>query len=418
MKKPQPLNPSYSTYDAGIHATESRDPAYTEGDDIPGQEFRKFMNFDDALPDYEPVASQTLLLQDSQVDRAYALSQRCTDPTKRWSIYQNALAVEGFTQWLAKKQPASHLKLDRCHISEPTMPDGTTAAEHLSLNGFEICVVAVPSFPDEVVAMPTSVIDEISAHFYVTVAIYEELRQVSVQSFLRWDDLKKHQGTKLATNRDGSYALPNEWFNGELDRLLQYLDLASAETERLPQVASSPSPALRQLLVEPAMEMGKWLKAQWQDLEEQAGWLLMPQWQTAGAMRGAGQTADEFVKVIQDLNHQGVAIQTDARAAYRTVQLGGLPLDLCVLTAPRPKDEWSLLLIVKPLAGQTLPTGLQLEISDGHQVLVHCRVEAADAPGALYGQVAGELGEQFDVTLSQMDGTALILPPFAWSLAG
>jgi hypothetical protein len=37
---------------------------------------------------------------------------------------------------------------------------------------------------------------------------------------------------------------------------------------------------------------------------------------------------------------------------------------------------------------------------------------------ALYGQVAGELGEQFDVTLSQMDGTALLLPPFAWSLAG
>jgi hypothetical protein len=413
MKKPQPFDPSYDAYYDSTGATGSGNPTYT-GNAICEKEFPN-VDFDDLLPDYEPVAAHTFALEDRQVDRAYALSQRCTDPTKRWSIYQNALAIEGFTQWLAQKRPHSHLKLDRCRISEPTHPDGTTAAEHLSLNGFDICVVAVPSFPDQVVAMPKSIIDEISTHFYVTVAIYEELRQVSVQSFLRWDDLKKHQGTQLATNRDGSYALPNEWFNGELDRLLQYLDLASAQTERLPQVATAP-PALRQLLVEPALEMGKWLKEQWQDLEEKAGWLLMPQWQTAGAMRGAGQTADEFVKVIQDLNHQGLAIQTDARAAYRTVQLGSQPLDLCVLTAPQTQDEWSLLLIVKPPAGQTLPTGFKLEISDGHQVLVQRQVES-DAPGAIYAQVAGELDEQFDVTLSQMDGTALLLPPFAWSLA-
>jgi hypothetical protein len=29
----------------------------------------------------------------------------------------------------------------------------------------------------------------------------------------------------------------------------------------------------------------------------------------------------------------------------------------------------------------------------------------------------GELDEQFEVTLSQPDGTALLLPPFVWQLA-
>jgi Protein of unknown function (DUF1822) len=373
--------------------------------------------FDHALmPDYEPLTGQVLVLDDAMVDRAYALSQRSLDRTKRWSIYLNGLAVEAFQQWLKQERPEFTLQLNGCKINEPDRPDGTTAAENLHLNGFNLCVVAVPSLPDSVVSLPRSVLEPIQSHFYVTIAIYEELRQATVQSFVRWDDLKKQDLTHLHTNRDGSYALPTEWFNSELDRLLLYL--TCAEPEALPTHGSL---SLRQLLVQPAVELGNWVKQQWQELEEQAGWLLMPEWQMAGALRSSASTAttrtsDDFVKVLQDLASQGVDLPANGRAAYRTVQLGAMPLDLCVLTAPLGEKEWSLLLLVKPQADQMLPGGLQLQIGDGQSILVQQQVNG-DEKGSLYAQIVGDLDEQFEVTLSQPDGTALLLPPFVWQLA-
>ncbi|NJM46475.1 MAG: DUF1822 family protein [Alkalinema sp. RU_4_3] len=373
--------------------------------------------FDHALmPDYEPLTGSVLVLDDAMVDRAYALSQRSGDRTKRWSIYLNGLAVEAFQAWLKQERPELTLDLNQCKISEPDRPDGTTAAENLQLNGFNLCVVAIPSLPDSVVSVPRSVIEPIQSHFYVTIAIYEELRQASVQSFIRWDDLKKQDLTRLATNRDGSYALPTQWFNSELDRLLLYL--ACAEPEALP---TSSSPSLRQLLVQPALQLGNWAKQQWQELEEQAGWLLIPEWQMAGALRSSGsslgtRTSDDFVKVLQDLAGQGVELPCNGRAAYRTVQLGAMPLDLCVLTAPLGEKEWSLLLLVKPQDHQMLPAGLELQIGDGQSVLVQQQVKGAEK-GSLYAQIVGEFDEQFEVTLSQPDGTALLLPPFVWQLA-
>jgi hypothetical protein len=412
----------YATYSDAIGASICGKSAYTGGvipnEGVPDREFNPMTaQFDHAIiPDYEPLTGQVLALDDATVDRAYALSQRSGDRTKRWSIYLNALALEAFQQWLKQERPEFSPKLNGCKINEPDRPDGTTAAEHLQINGFDLCVVAVPSLPDTVVSLPRNVVDQIQSHFYVTIAIYEELRQASVQSFLRWDELKKQDLKHLETNRDGSYALPTQWFNPELDRLLLYL--ACAEPEALPAANSS---SLRQLLVQPAVELGNWVKQQWQELEEQAGWLLMPEWQMAGALRSSGsslgtKTSDAFVKVLQDLAGQGVELPANARAAYRTVQLGAVPLDLCVLTAPLGEKEWSLLLLVKPQADQILPAGLQLQIGDGQSILVQQQVQGGDR-GSLYAQIVGELDEQFEVTLSQPDGTALLLPPFVWQLA-
>jgi hypothetical protein len=412
----------YATYSDAIGASICRDSAYTGGviptEGVPDREFNPMTaQFDHALiPDYEPLTGQILALDDAMVSNAYALSQRASASTKRWSIYLNALAVEAFQSWLKQERPEFSLKLNGCKINEPDHPDGTTAAEHLQINGFDLCIVAVPSLPDTVVSLPRNVVDQIQSHFYVTIAIYEELRQATVQSFIRWDELKHHDLTDLDTNRDGSYALPTQWFNPELDRLLLYL--ACAEPEALP--TASPPLSMRQLLVQPAVELGNWVKQQWQELEEQAGWLLMPEWQMAGALRSSGsslttKTSDDFVKVLQDLAGQGVDLPSQARAAYRTVQLGTVPLDLCVLTAPLGEKEWSLLLLVKPQADQMLPVGLQLQIGEGQSVLVEQQVQQGDK-GSLYVQIVGELDEQFEVTLSQPDGTALLLPPFVWQL--
>jgi Protein of unknown function (DUF1822) len=418
----QLFKPLYATCSDAIGASNGGNSAYTGNDvvlteGVPDREFNAMTaQFDQAL-DYEPLTGQVLALDDAMVDRAYTLSQRALDRTKRWSIYLNALAVEAFQSWLQQSRPEFALQLNSCKIAEPERPDGTTAAEHLQINGFDLCIVAVPSLPDTVVSLPRHVVDQIQSHFYVTIAIYEELRQASVQSFLRWDELKKQDLKHLETNRDGSYALPAQWFNPELDRLLLYL--ACAEPEALPQATTR---SMRQLLVQPATVLGNWVKQQWQELEEQAGWLLMPEWQMAGALRSSTsslreKTGDAFVKVLQDLANQGVDLpQQNARAAYRTVQLGTMPLDICVLTAPLGEQEWSLLLVVKPQEDQALPAGLQLQIGDGQTVLVQQQVQEAEK-GSLYAQIVGELDEQFEVTLAQPDGTALLLPPFVWQLA-
>lgn len=198
----------------------------------------------ETILDYEPLPGPVLTLDDTQVDRAYSLSQAESDRTKQWSIYLTALAVEAFQQWITEQRlteqwltdsrPELQLERDRCHIAPPDRPDGTTAAQNLSINGFTLTLLAVPSFPDTVVSVPRSLIDKIDTHFYITIALYEELRQAKIQSFLRWDCLKQHlkqqAPSNLEINRDGSYAIPTKWFNSELDRLLLYLTCAEPET--------------------------------------------------------------------------------------------------------------------------------------------------------------------------------------------
>jgi hypothetical protein len=85
---------------------------------------------------------------------------------------------------------------------------------------------------------------------------------------------------------------------------------------------------------------------------------------------------------------------------------------LCAVTWTLAEAEWVLLLVLKAQPGSQLPPGIQLRVSELAGVV--SEPTRTEAP-YLYTCVAGQWDEQFVVTIALSDGTALTLPPFAFS---
>jgi hypothetical protein len=384
----------------------------------------------DALDyDYLPLPAGSFSLSPDQVSGAMAASQPIADSRKRWAVYLGHLALTGFEQWLGQ-QLENHIQLDRsqAQIPEPEGHGRITIVKNLLANGFRLCLIVVPGQPDEMIDIPPLAIEsELEAEleseladFYIPVTLYEDLHQVRIGEFLTKEALVKHrQASPLSLNRDGTYAVPLDWFSSDCDRLLLILNtLQPAPSSPVPK----PDP-------QPVFNLARWFKREVNDLIEDLTWTLIPSWQIASAMRGDTismrpmdanlrnlEDTESFLPIFKSLTQQGIHLYANSRAAYQNIQIGDHVLQLCVLAAPLPHStpaeansapEWSLMAILKPQHERYLPDQIYLRIADAGSMLVEQGTQASKPGGSLFVRATGEANEQLTVTISQpQDGTS------------
>ena len=192
-----------------------------------------------------------------------------------------------------------------------------------------------------------------------------------------------------------------------------------------------------QLLTQPALNAGRWLSNQLDELAEELSWVLLPtpSFGMRGEMRSLGEEfqvptpsfgmrgemrspGEEFQAIVEQLKQQGVEIPLQARGAYRHLNLAGTSLQVYAVTWPMHSeliDEWTLLLVLGGSPGISLPPGLQLRVSDQSSVLVEQVWDAGQRDSYFFTSVIGALDEKFIVTVSLTPSIKQTLPPFSFN---
>jgi hypothetical protein len=175
-----------------------------------------------------------------------------------------------------------------------------------------------------------------------------------------------------------------------------------------------------QLLTQPAMNVGRWLWNELDELAQELSWVLLPDMALQPPIRHRMRSpAEELKAIVEDLDHEGVEISPQARGAYRDLLLAGTPIRLYALTWPLLSGsvpEWTLLLILGAPLETNLPSGLKLRISDQTNILVEQTMDEHKNSSYFYTTVIGSLDEKFIVTISLGSGIQQTLPPFSFNL--
>ncbi len=190
------------------------------------------------------------------------------------------------------------------------------------------------------------------------------------------------------------------------------------------QHSSSPTPIASvqkhladtlQLLTQPAVNAGRWLMGELDELAQELSWVLLP---TVAPMRALRSPVEEFEAIVTQLRQKYEQIPLEARGAYRDLRLGGMPLRLYAVTWPLYSEatpEWTLLLILGAMPGTHLPLGVQLRVSDQTGILVQQVLDPQQQDSYFFTRVVGNLEEKFIVTVSLPSGIEQTLPPFSFN---
>jgi len=435
------------------------------------------MNYDtNSAVDFEALALETITLGKTEVNQAIQISSQVQKESQRWHIYLNTLALFGFEQWLGGRDPEINIERGKCSIFQPSYINVIAAVFNLQVGKFKLCLMARGSLTDEAIAFPRAVIDlpEFVAHFYVVLEVTEELEQVRIQGFIRYDELiEQANKVTLPAEIDWTYQLPLAWFESNSDKLLLYLrclapaaialpsipqqtsavlpELQAKFSQLLPQLQSldcelwevfpweegatlltntellnklvgipaenpvSPTEKVLQLIKEPIVNVGRWLQDEMDEFTQQLDWVLLPAFSPEVVpLRSPTQ---ELEAILQQLERQGINIPMIARGAYQDFQLAKISLRLYAVTwtcsSPKNLPEWTLLLILGAQPGTTIHQVLKLLLSDETGVLLERVLEPHTEETYIYAQVVGTWEEEFNVTITSPE-TSLTLPAFAF----
>ncbi|MBD2771957.1 DUF1822 family protein [Iningainema tapete] len=171
---------------------------------------------------------------------------------------------------------------------------------------------------------------------------------------------------------------------------------------------------LIKLLTQPALNVGRWLWDELDNLAQEFSWVLLPI-APATAMRSPGE---EFTAIKSQLQQQGLEIPLQARAAFKDLLLAGFQLRLYAVTWQLLSESdphlWTLLLVLGIPSGNNLPYNLKLRVSDQTGILVEQGINQESGGSYLFTRVVGSWDEKFIVSVSFMDGIELTLPPFTF----
>ncbi|GAB4545662.1 MAG: hypothetical protein Tsb0014_39920 [Pleurocapsa sp.] len=167
-----------------------------------------------------------------------------------------------------------------------------------------------------------------------------------------------------------------------------------------------------------------WLSNELDELSQSLAWTLLPAPAFATVefrdLKVIDRTnpSEEFTTIITQLRNSGEEITPQARGAYQDFTLGDRNLRLFMATWAIAETEnipeWSLLIVLGAQPNHYLPQGLKLSVSEGETVLDEKEVEQDTDDSYVYTRVIGELDEQFSVSISLTDGTAITFPSFAF----
>ena len=326
--------------------------------------------------------------------------------------------------------------------------------------------------PRAVVDLP-----EYIAHFYVLIEVLEEQETAIVFGFLSYQQLiKKQTVANLQPEADWTYQIPVSWFEQKPDDLLLYLRCLEANAIILPTINNQRTQILAsmqnelmallpqlqlpnielwqvltweqgsavitniellnwldnlqqqghnyslqnslkdlfKLLTQPAINVGRWLWDELDELAQELSWQLLPIIAPAPVMRSP---VEEFQVITNQLQSRGLEISSQARGAYHDLLLAGIPLRLYAVTWTILSESdplWTLLLVLGTSAQNTLPGHLKLRVSDQTSILVEQGINQEQGDSYLFTRVVGNWDEKFLVSVSLVDGVELTLPPFTF----
>ena len=178
------------------------------------------------LLDFESLSEAGITLSSEQIERAVELSERLINHDRQWQTYLNALALFGFETWLKSRDSSLIINSDNCSVKQPSYASFIDGVFNLEVGEFKVCLLTNGVAIDEFITVSRAVVDlpEYAAHFYVLVNVIEEQEEVSIESFIRYDEIiERKQAANLTPGADWTYELPLTWFNPEPDDLLLYL---------------------------------------------------------------------------------------------------------------------------------------------------------------------------------------------------
>ena len=171
--------------------------------------------FADAAFESEAPSPETILLEETHIERARQLTRQIPNESRRWQSYLNALALLAFEEWLLERASELTVESDNCTSFQPQYANAIEAVCNLKIREFKLCLMAMGSLTDRTIAFPRAAIDlpEFSAHFYVVVEVIEELEQATIQGFVRYDYLMEYcRLRQLQAEPNWTYRLPMAWF--------------------------------------------------------------------------------------------------------------------------------------------------------------------------------------------------------------
>lgn len=260
----------------------------------------------------------------------------------------------------------------------------------LYLRGLNPAAIPLPTVPSTRLTTLSTMQQELAA----------VLPQLQAPECHLWQVLTWEQGVAVLTNPE------------LLNWVYQVQNCQIGEEE--PKLNKSLSDLLH-LLTQPAINVGRWLWNELDELAQSFSWVLLPNL----APTALRSPVEEFEAIASRLEHKGLNIPPHARGAYRELGLAGIPLRLYALAWPLVDESesqgWTLLMMLGTPSGSTLPCSLQLRVSDQTGVLV----EQMPTPGSddtyLFTRVIGDWDEKFVVSVRLTNGLELTLPPFAFN---
>ncbi|WP_083305335.1 DUF1822 family protein [Moorena producens] len=358
-----------------------------------------------------PALTETLTLELEQQQQALDIANQMADKPGTLAIYLQELALLVFEDWLEKREPSLRLERAANGLGESGLSQAISQAINavcnLQVGDLKICIIPTFGFSDPFVSLPQSIvtIPQLNAHFYVVMAIDDDLGIAGIKGVNRYDQLVRDI-SNLVVGSDHNYELPLSRFTMSGDDLLLDLQCLSPEEIPLPEIPQPEPNYVRdviEILNQRAIDVGQWLYNQIDDLAQELSWQLLPA--PSPALRFSRIPAQELAEIITIID---IEIPAAAVRSYRDFQLAGIPLRLYAVTWQLPQSEpegdWSILLILGASPGNTPPWGIKLRITDYTMVLD--QQELSTNHDYLFTQFVGANHEKFLATITTADETA------------
>ena len=375
---------------------------------------------------FSPLPQNTVELLDSQIDWAVQTVQIDTElgHEQPWQTFLQAMAIAGFKQWLeegAVAPPSTYPSIEQW-----SMPPGI----NFQVKDYQLCIVPMNGMSTEMVEVwvetsPSTATEPSSekriseeqatnenalAHFYILVDVQEEVNQVCIVGALARAQLLQKLGSQ-AIFSTSSLQIPISYFDVMPEQLLLYLSCLAPAPLTQTSAPTSPIEPVK-AVTNGLIKTGYWLKNQMDEISEQLSWALLPP--MSSAMR---PVKDGVENVLEVLARQGVQLPLQAKGAGGPISMGTHTFLVYVWVwsvETEAVPEWVLFFLLGPRVGESLPAGLQLQISDDSTVLTEGAIKQSLPEAYLYAQVQGELQEAFSVCITLPDGSTMTLPTFTF----
>jgi hypothetical protein len=336
---------------------------------------------DNLLLDFETFTEADIFLTSEQINRAVELSEPIVNTKQQWQTYLNALALEGFKNWLEERDFSMEINSANCSVTQPQYANYLDGVFNLEVGAFKVCLLTDGVAIDELVTIPRAILDlpQYTAHFYILLDVIEERAEARINSFLRYDEiLERIENNNLTPESDWTYEIPLAWFNSESDDLLLYLRCLDTQAITLPEITASSSNNIQselEILI-PQLQSAETSLADiltWEQGARLLGdsdlltWLYELQTQTFSLQDAINRLSNSFSQTVQQINQRVINVKSwlsnelDEIAQNLAWNLLPTPVastafrDLQVVNRESPTEEFTAILSQLRDSGEEIP---------------------------------------------------------------